>query len=81
VTDPAHPLRNGYGLDPEDWDELRRLGHRMVEDVIDGFESLRERPVWQPVPAETREHFRTPLPLEPMGSEAAYEEFRRYVSP
>jgi len=81
VTDPAHPLRNGYGLDPEDWDELRRLGHRMVEDVIDGFESLRERPVWQPVPAETREHFRTPLPLEPMGAEAAYEEFRRYVSP
>ena len=81
MTDPADPMRNGHGLDPEDWDELRRLGHRMVDDVIDGFESLRDRPVWQPVPAAARERFHAPLPLEPMGAEAAYEEFRRYVSP
>jgi glutamate/tyrosine decarboxylase-like PLP-dependent enzyme len=81
VTDPVEPTRNGYGLEPEDWDELRRLGHRMVDDVIDGYQSLRDRPVWQPVPETARERFRSPLPLEPMGAERAYEEFRKYVSP
>ena len=41
-------------LDPSNWDELRALGHRMVDDMMDYLEGVRERPVWRPVPAETR---------------------------
>jgi glutamate/tyrosine decarboxylase-like PLP-dependent enzyme len=68
-------------LEPERWDDLRRLAHRMVDDVIDGFRTIRDRPVWQPVPASARAHLRGPLPVEPIGAEAAYDHFREFVSP
>jgi glutamate/tyrosine decarboxylase-like PLP-dependent enzyme len=80
VTHPAD-RESTWGLDPADWEELRRLGHRMIDDVIDDFRSLRDRPVWQPVPAATRERLLAPLPVKPIGAEAAYEEFRRDVLP
>ena len=37
-------------LDPASWDELRAQGHRMLDDMIDFIASVRERPVWQPIP-------------------------------
>jgi aromatic-L-amino-acid/L-tryptophan decarboxylase len=69
------------GLDPNDWDELRKLGHRMIDDVIDGFRTIRDGPVWQPVPAAVRQRLREPLPLEPIGADAAYEAFKRDIRP
>ena len=41
-------------LDPRDWNELRALGHRMVDDMLAYLEQVRERPVWQSVPAEVK---------------------------
>ena len=38
-------------LDPQDWDAMRSLGHRMVDDMLTWLETVRERKVWQPVPA------------------------------
>ena len=38
-------------LDPQDWDAMRSLGHRMVDDMLTWLETVREREVWQPVPA------------------------------
>ena len=29
-------------LDPENWDEMRALGHRMVEDMMTHLENIRE---------------------------------------
>ena len=37
-------------LDPADWKEMRALAHRMVDDAITYLETVRERPVWKPVP-------------------------------
>ena len=71
----------GPGLDPEDWDDLRRLGHQMVDDVIDGFRTIGEGPVWRPVPAAVRQRLRTPLPREPIGADAAYAEFKHDINP
>ena len=34
-------------LDPADWESLRALGHRMVDDALDWLRDVRERPVWQ----------------------------------
>ena len=45
-------------LDPPDWTELRALGHRMVDDMIDHVATIRERPVWQPIPDVVRAQFR-----------------------
>lgn len=68
-------------LDPECWDELRQLGHRMLDDMFTYFEELRNGPVWQPMPESVRERFRAPLPVEPQGSEQVYADFRDMVLP
>ncbi|HQT76141.1 MAG: cytochrome D ubiquinol oxidase subunit I [Rhodospirillales bacterium 20-64-7] len=68
-------------LDPADWSDLRALGHRMVDDMFDHLQSLRDRPVWQPMPAELRQELRRPLPHGPMAPEAVYGEFQRLVQP
>ena len=41
-------------LDPADWSDLRAQGHRMLDDMFDYLEKLRERPVWQHAPADVR---------------------------
>ena len=37
-------------FDPCDWDEFRDLAHRMVDDMLDHFRGLPNRPVWQAMP-------------------------------
>lgn len=52
-------------LDPQNWDELRALGHRMVDDMLTYLQTIRERPAWQPIPAQIKEHLHQAVPLEP----------------
>ena len=37
---------------PEGWAGLRELGQRAVGDLLHYLQTVRERPVWQPLPAE-----------------------------
>ena len=69
------------GLDPENWDELRSLGHRMLDDAFDHLEHARERPVWQKMPADLRAELARPLPHAPQDPDQAYEDFLRLVLP
>lgn len=48
-------------LDPSDWNAFRLQGHRMLDDMIDYLEHLRDQPVWQPMPEEVRDSFRQAL--------------------
>ena len=41
------PHRSAQTLDPADWQSMRALGHRMVDDMMEYLETLRDRPVWQ----------------------------------
>jgi aromatic-L-amino-acid/L-tryptophan decarboxylase len=68
-------------LDPSDWSGLRALGHRMLDDMFDHLQSLREGPVWRPVPDEVRRELRRKLPRDPTPAEDIYEDFRRLVLP
>ncbi len=68
-------------LDPEDWSQLRALGHRMVDDMFTYLETVRERSVWQPMPEEVQQAFNEPLPAEGRAAEEVYEEFCRNVLP
>ncbi|WP_151636396.1 pyridoxal phosphate-dependent decarboxylase family protein [Noviherbaspirillum aerium] len=70
-----------YSLDPENWDELRAQGHRMLDDIIDYMQHLRERPVWQPAPDEVRDTFREPLPHGPMALSDVHETFMQNILP
>jgi hypothetical protein len=47
-------------LDPDDWKEMRALAHRMVDDAITYLETVRERPVWKPVPDDVAARFDAP---------------------
>ena len=79
--DPKALPTTEESLDPRDWTEMRRLGHRMVDDAMDYLERVRERPVWQPVPESAKEALRSPAPMEGKGPAAVYEDFRRDVFP
>jgi len=68
-------------LDPENWDEMRALAHRMVNDAIDYLEKVHERPVWQPIPEDVAARFNAPIPHEPEGAEAVYDEFLETIFP
>lgn len=68
-------------LDPENWDEMRVLAHRMVDDAITYLETVRERPVWQQMPEEAAARLTTPAPHKPEGAEAAYQEFTETILP
>jgi aromatic-L-amino-acid decarboxylase len=68
-------------LDPENWNEMRTLAHRIIDDAITYLETLRERPVWQPVPEDVAAHFDEQAPHEPAGAEAAYQEFSETIFP
>jgi glutamate/tyrosine decarboxylase-like PLP-dependent enzyme len=68
-------------LDPENWEEVRTLGHRMLDDTLDYIADIRKRPVWQPIPDTARARFRADLPEEPGDLAAAYDEYTRSVVP
>nr|WP_294523673.1 pyridoxal-dependent decarboxylase [uncultured Rhodopila sp.] len=70
-----------HSLDPADWSELRALGHRMIDDMVDHLATLRDGPVWRPMPEALRRDLRQPLPQEPAAAAAVYEDFRRLVQP
>src|SRR5438874_7631545 len=72
-------------LDPANargWEGLRLLGHRMVDEMLEYLRTVRERPVWRPVPANVRQRLSSaPVPREPTGAADVYEEFKRDVLP
>jgi aromatic-L-amino-acid/L-tryptophan decarboxylase len=68
-------------LDPQDWDEIRALGHRMLDDMLDYAANIRERPVWQPIPDDVRARFRAALPHQPSDLGEVYREFADFVVP
>lgn len=49
--------------------------------MLDHVATLRERPVWQSPPDETRALLRSALPLEGQGEESVYREFVQHVLP
>ena len=68
-------------LDPQDWEAFRHLAHRMLDDMLDYQKDVRQRPVWQPVPAEVKDFLKRPLPLEPQTQAGVYQDFVENVLP
>ncbi len=68
-------------LDPSDWNGLRVQGHRMLDDMVDYLEQIRERPVWQPIPQEVRSLFHEDLPHQPADLQAVHRTFMQDILP
>jgi aromatic-L-amino-acid/L-tryptophan decarboxylase len=81
LHDTPPPGGGSETLDPQDWGELRALGHRMLDDMIDYLANIRERPVWRPIPDEVRARFRAALPHQPSDLADVYQEFSDFIAP
>lgn len=66
-------------LDPRDWDRLRALGHRMLDDMFEHMQSLGEQPVWQPYPEQARAEIGGALPMEEGDAREVYETFKENI--
>jgi len=73
---------NGYEtLDPDNWDDLRSLAHRVVDDAINYIEKVGDRPVWQPFPENISSRFHNHAPWKPATPDEVYNEFLETIFP
>ena len=75
------PRADERSLDPDDWEALRSLGHRTLDDMIDYLQSVRERPAWQPLPEAAKSLLTEPLPTKPSPCDEVYADIHKYVLP
>lgn len=68
-------------LDPRDWNELRALGHQMLDDMFAHMETLREQPAWQPYPDTARHEIGGAVPLDEGDAEQVYRNFKENILP
>jgi glutamate/tyrosine decarboxylase-like PLP-dependent enzyme len=68
-------------LDPSDWQAFRVQAHRMLDDILEYTEGIRERPVWQPIPESARDRFREPLPQKPADLASIHRTFLDDILP
>ncbi|CAM4847644.1 unnamed protein product, partial [Rotaria magnacalcarata] len=47
--------QTNFSLDPEDWPSARIVAHKMLDASLDYIQSIRDQPVWQPIPDDVRE--------------------------
>ncbi len=80
-TDVATEETTEETLDPEDWESMRALGHRILDDMMDYLETLRGRPAWQHAPSYVKAHFAGSPPLAPQPPEEIYQEYVQYILP
>jgi aromatic-L-amino-acid/L-tryptophan decarboxylase len=66
-------------LDPNDWSDLQTLSHRIVDDAVDYLRDVRDRPVWQDMPADVKALFLAPLPRLPAPLAEIYREVAESV--
>jgi len=78
---PSDQLLPEETLDPQDWDAFRTLAHRMLDDMLDFQQQVRQRPVWQPVPEVVKAFLKQPLPLTAQSHEQVYQDFLENVLP
>ena len=75
-TAATEPQKEGqkaeFTLDPADWEAMRAIAHRAVDDSIDYLRDVRERPVWRPIPSEVETFLKRPLPQDPTPSWQGY---------
>ncbi|UCG00924.1 MAG: aminotransferase class V-fold PLP-dependent enzyme [Candidatus Heimdallarchaeota archaeon] len=66
-------------LDPENWEEMRALGHHIIDNMVDYLKNIREQPVWRPIPPEVKKRFRGSIPKEGQDIYSIYEEIKEKV--
>jgi glutamate/tyrosine decarboxylase-like PLP-dependent enzyme len=79
-AEPAASTPDGGDLDPADWEAFRATAHAALDAAIDHVRDVRDRPVWQPVPAEVVRELDA-SPAVGLGVDGAMAEFTRLIAP
>jgi glutamate/tyrosine decarboxylase-like PLP-dependent enzyme len=66
---------------PEAWQELRALGHRMLDDLFDNLSTLREQPAWRPLPEVSAMALAVPLPAKGRPAAEVYRTLTEHLVP
>jgi|TARA_R100000365_G_C2747204_1_gene76932 glutamate/tyrosine decarboxylase-like PLP-dependent enzyme len=78
---PQMPENKNLTLDPENWDKMRQLGHQMIDDLFDYWQSIRDQKIWKPIPEEVKDQFEKPIPEKGQSPEEVYKEFKEFIFP
>lgn len=81
MKDHKELLSDEISLDPPDWEEMRGLGHQMIDDMLDHLQHIRKEPSWRKIPAETKEFLKENIPQLPLAISEIYEEFKKHILP
>ena len=78
---PVHIQLPEETFDPANWDELKSLGHEMVNEMIDFLQNIRQQPVWRKPSSSVKKEFNASLPLMPKPMKRVYDEFKKNILP
>ena len=68
-------------LDPDDWSQVRRLGHELLDDLIDQVSTVGDGPAWTPIPAQVRARLEQPAARLPADFSVVLDELKRDILP
>ena len=74
-------IKPEIGLDPENWEDVRTLGYRIIDDMVDYLQYIGERPVWTPIPNDVKASFEKQFPHGPSGIFEVYDDFKQNILP
>src|SRR5215510_13496948 len=66
-------------LDPDNWSDVDALSHQIIGDAVGYLRAVRDRPVWQEMPAGVKAFFASPLPRSPAPLAEVYREVSETV--
>ena len=68
-------------LDPEDWEEARKVFHAAADCCLDWLQDIRSRPVWEETPASVKAALANPLPATGASLDTLLDRFRNDFLP
>src|ERR1700744_1568918 len=74
-------IKTETGLDPVSWDDVKTLGHLIIDDMVDYLKNVGERDPWKPIPSSVKAEFQKPVPQQPSDIFDVYSEFKQNVLP
>jgi aromatic-L-amino-acid decarboxylase len=80
LTQQTEKTSGEVTLDPQDWEKLRVLGHKMLDDMLTYLQNIRDVQPMSP-PREAIADICAPLTLEGEGEKKVYEVFQRSILP
>lgn len=68
-------------LDPDDWEQMTKLGHEMIDDIFSFLKTIKERPVWQSTPENIKRSLYSKMPKKGENIEDIYSEIKTKILP